>query len=89
MNGHNPNQRTPNADDLLRQINQKLHSNSDEMKQTLGSDTVNKMMNNINHVNKQQLQNILNDEEATKRLLSSPQAQALLKKLQGNQNKQK
>ena len=43
-----------------------------------------KIINKMDSNQAKKLQNILNDKEATERLLQTPQAQALIKKLMGD-----
>ena len=46
-------------------------------------DTVNQLLKSLSEEDTKRLQSVLSDEQATKAILSSPQAQALLKKLSG------
>ena len=79
MNHQNKQQ----LDQLLKQASEKLGSNPEAIKKAVGPGTVDKLMSSMSEADTQRLKSILADEEATKAILSSPQAQALLKKLSG------
>ena len=60
---------------------QALGASPDEMKKAASSGDVQALTSRLSPQQLQQLQKILSDESATKRLLATPQAQALLKSL--------
>lgn len=71
-------------------------TNASEMLQNAGINTDNiseqktqALFDKLSSEQKQKLANILNDKEATKRILATPQAQALLKSLSGKTNPKK
>lgn len=71
-------------------------TNANEMLQNAGINTDNiseqktqALFDKLSPEQKQTLNNILNDKEATKRLLATPQAQVLLRSLSGKANPKK
>lgn len=55
----------------------------------ISKDKVAAMVNKLSPEQRKQLDSILNDKEATKKLLASPQAQALMKSLSNGKNNKK
>lgn len=68
---------------LLNLVAQRLGKRPDELQQQAQSGNLQNLLSNMNPNDAAKLQQVLGDAEATKKLLSSPQAQALLKKLNG------
>ncbi len=50
----------------------------------MDKDSVNKMFNNLSKEQQKKVQSILADKNQTEKILQSPQAQAILKKLMGD-----
>lgn len=76
----------PNQDELqnlLKVAAQRLGTNPEQLKQQAENGTLQKMLNNLNANDAAKLQQVLSDKEAANRLLSTPQAQMLLKKFLG------
>ena len=72
-------------DKLARQAGKQLNMRPEQLKRSAQSGDVKSILNNLTDSQAQQVQNILNDKNALKQLLSSPQAAALLKGLQKNE----
>ena len=72
-------------DKLARQVGKQLNMRPEQLKRSAQSGDVKSILNNLTDSQAQQVQNILNDKNALKQLLSSPQAAALLKGLQKNE----
>ena len=73
----------PNQDELQKLLNtaaQRLGTNPDQLKKSAQNGDLSKMLGNLNANDAKKLQQVLNDPEAANKLLSTPQAQALLKK---------
>jgi hypothetical protein len=69
---------------MINNLSQKLGVSEDELKNATKSGKIDKLLKNNNNINSEKLQSILNDPEKTKQILNSPQAQALIKLLSGN-----
>lgn len=70
--------------DIINSLSKRLGENPDKLKQNAQSGDIGKILNQMDRKQAQKVQNILNDKEQTERLLKTPQAQALLKKLMGD-----
>ena len=64
-------------------LNSLMSKSEDEQKKTAMN-----LLNNMDSVQSRQIKSILGDEEKLKQILSSPQAQQLIKKLKGSNNGQ-
>ena len=98
---HRPNQRpsnrptpppkkssAPDSEQLDRLVNtasKHLNTSPDELKNAAQSGNMQKLFSQMSPSQAQQLQKILSDENAAKKLLSTPQAQALLRGLSKNE----
>lgn len=67
---------------LLKITAQRLGSTPEALKQAAQNGDLSKMLGNAGQAESAAMQKILSDPEAAKKLLSSPQAQALLKMFQ-------
>ncbi len=67
--------------ELLRQAAQQLGTDPSVIQSSAQSGNVNGLLKNLRPQDAQNLQKVLADKEATAKMLSSPQAQALMKKL--------
>ena len=73
----------PNQDELQKLLNtaaQRLGTNPDQLKNSAQNGDLSKMLGNLNANDAKKLQQVLNDPDEANKLLSTPQAQALLKK---------
>lgn len=79
-----PSQRTPDPNklqEMLNQAAQQLGTDPNKLQQSSQKGTVDQLLKQLKPQDAQNLQKILSDKEATARVLNSPQAQALMKKL--------
>ncbi len=79
--GSNPQGRQ-NLNNLLDQLSQKLGPSPEQLKSAAKSGDTSKLLDQLKPDDAQRLEKILSDKKATEKLLSSPQAQALMKLLQ-------
>lgn len=70
--------------DILNSLSARLGESPDKLKSNIQSGNMSKMLNNMDKSKANKIQEILNDKEKTEKLLNTPQAQALLKKLMGD-----
>lgn len=70
--------------DILNSLSKRLGENPDTLKKNAQNGDINKILNQMDSKQAQKVQNILNDKEQTEKILKTPQAQALLKKLMGD-----
>ena len=68
---------------LIEQLSQRLNTDSGEVKAALQKGNLDKVLMNMDQKQAQKIGQILNDPEQSKKILSTPQAQALIKKLMG------
>lgn len=69
---------------ILNSLSQRLGESPDKLKANMQNGDMSKVFNNMDRKQAERVQSILNDREKTEKLLSTPQAQALLKKLMGD-----
>lgn len=68
-------------DQLLKTVSQKLGKNPDQVRSSAQSGDLSGVLNNMKPADAERLQKVLSDKNATEKLLSTPQAQKLLKTL--------
>ncbi|HHZ05926.1 MAG TPA: hypothetical protein GX401_03965 [Clostridiales bacterium] len=73
-----------NMDNLLNTLSQRLGTSPEALQQAVQKNNMGKLLGNMDKAQADKLQKILSDKEASKKLLDSPQAKALLKKLMGD-----
>ena len=71
-------------ENILNSLAQKLGENPNEIKKNAQKGEVGSLLNKMDGKQASKVQDILNDKEKTERLLNTPQAQALIKKLMGD-----
>ena len=71
---------------LLKLTAQRMGSTPEALKQAAQNGDLSQVMGSMTSGENQAMQKVLSDPEAAKKLLSTPQAQALLKMLQGGKN---
>lgn len=69
---------------LIDTLSKRLGTEPDKLQQAAQQGDVKNLLNKMDQKQADKLQKILSDEQATKKLLETPQAQALLKKLMGD-----
>jgi len=72
-------------DDLVNTASRQLNTSPEELKNAAQNGNMQKLFSQMSPSQAQQLQKILSDENAAKKLLSTPQAQALLRGLSKNE----
>ncbi len=78
------NNKDKQIQDLINSLSKRLGENPDKLKANAQQGDISKILNKMDSNQAQKIQEILNDREATEKLLKTPQAQALLKKLMGD-----
>ncbi len=73
-----------NSENLLKKVSEYLGKSPDELKKAVKSGNLPQNLNNISKDDSSNLQKVLSDKNLTSKLLSSPQVQKLLKKLNGD-----
>ena len=68
---------------MIDQLSQRLNADSKDVRAALEKGNLDKVLQNMNHTQAEKISRILSDPEESKKVLSSPQAQALIKKLMG------
>ena len=72
-----------NLQDLINTASQRLRTTPEDLKKASQQGNVQNLLNQLDGEQAKKVQQILNDKEASQKLLNTPQAQALLKKLMG------
>lgn len=78
-----PNISAEKEQELLNAASQRLGQSPDRLKQALQNGEVKSMLKNMSPQQAQKVESILNDPAAAQKLLSTPQAQMLLKRFMG------
>ncbi|MBQ8057769.1 MAG: hypothetical protein IJ275_05480 [Ruminococcus sp.] len=68
---------------LINQLSQRLNADSNEVRAALQKGNLDKVLSNMDKKQADKIGAILSDPEESKKILSTPQAQALIKKLMG------
>ena len=68
---------------MLQALSQRLDMPAGDIRSALEGGSMHKLISKMDKKQSDQIEAILNDEEQAKRLLSTPQAQAIMKKLIG------
>ncbi len=68
---------------MIDQLSQRLNADTKDVRAALEKGNLDKVLQNMNHTQAEKISRILSDPEESKKVLSSPQAQALIKKLMG------
>ena len=77
------NENNEKAENLLNKVSQYLGKNSSELKNAAQNGDMSKVLNNLNAEDSQKIQKVLTDKNLATKLLSTPQAQKLIKDLLG------
>lgn len=70
--------------ELLKTASQKLNTNPEQLKKAAEGQKLDSVLKNIDPKDAEKVKKILADKDATQKLLSTPQAQALLNKFMKN-----
>lgn len=73
-----------NLQNLINTASQRLGTSPDKLKKASQQGNVQDLLSGLSNDQAKKVQQVLNDKEASQKLLNSPQAQALLKKLMGD-----
>lgn len=80
ISGENSNQINP---EMLQEVEKKTGISSEELKKAANTGDLSNLVKNLGKDNTQKIEKILSDKESAMKLLSTPKAKALLKKLLG------
>lgn len=69
--------------DMLKEAEKKMGMTPDQIKKAIDSGDVSGIMKNLGKTDAQKVQKVLSNKDSAMKLLSTPQAQALLKKFLG------
>lgn len=69
---------------ILNTLSAKLGESPEKLKANAQNGDISKILDKMDSKQAQQVQNILNDKEKTEKILNTPQAQSLIKKLMGD-----
>ena len=82
-----PNMSNNQLEALLKLTAQRMGTTPEALKQAAQNGDLSRMMGNMDQNQSAAMQKVLNDPEAAKKMLSSPQAQKLLQMFQGGNGK--
>lgn len=68
---------------IVEQISNRLGTSKNDIESALNSGNYSKLFSNLDEEKRKKIEGILSDKEQTKKLMDSPQAQAIIKKLMG------
>ena len=71
-------------DALLNMVSKKMGTTPDKLKNDIQSGNLNQLTNGMSQEESAKLKQVLSNKELTEKIASSPEAQALIKKLSGN-----
>ena len=72
---------SPSYDALLRQVSQKLGTDPGKLRAAAQNGSVQDLLNGMKPSDAQRVRSLLNNQSELEKLMQSPQAQALMKKL--------
>lgn len=75
---------TDKQQEMLRMLSKKLGQSPEQIRESAASGNIEGLLGKMNPKEREKAASLLNDPEATKKLLENPQVQALIKKLNGN-----
>ena len=78
------NENNPNFENLLKSVSDKLGKSPEELKKASETGNIENLLGNLWPNDAQKIQKILSDKNAANKILSTPQAQSLIKKLLGD-----
>lgn len=78
------NENNPNFENLLKSVSDKLGKSTEELKKASETGNIENLLGNLRPNDAQKIQKILSDKNAANKILSTPQAQSLIKKLLGD-----
>ncbi|MEI3542594.1 MAG: hypothetical protein V8P98_07350 [Acutalibacteraceae bacterium] len=78
------NENNQNFENLLKSVSDKLGKSPEELKKASETGNIENLLGNLRPNDAQKIQKILSDKNAANKILSTPQAQSLIKKLLGD-----
>ena len=78
------NENNPNFENLFKSVSDKLGKSPEELKKASETGNIENLLGNLRPNDAQKIQKILSDKNAANKILSTPQAQSLIKKLLGD-----
>lgn len=69
---------------LLKSVSDKLGKSPEELKKATTSDNIENLLGGLNQNDAQKIKKILSDKDVANKILATPQAQNLIKKLLGD-----
>lgn len=78
------NENSKNIENLLNTVSNRLGKSPEELQKATQSGDISSILSNLNSKDAEKIQNVLSDKDAANKLLSSPQAQSLIKKMLGD-----
>ena len=78
------NENNTNFENLLKSVSDKLGKSPEELKKASETGNIENLLGNLRPNDAQKIQKILSDKNAANKILSTPQAQSLIKKLLGD-----
>lgn len=79
----NKSQKPSSLDEMLKKASQKLGTSPENLKKVAEEKNINHLLKNISAKESQKIEKTLSNKEELSKLLSTPKAQQLLKKLLG------
>lgn len=76
-----------NLENLLNSVSEKLGKSPEELKKATKNGSLENLLGGLNQNDAQKIQKVLSDKNIANKLLASPQAQSLIKKLLGDNTK--
>lgn len=78
------NEKNKQINDLIKNISGRLGKSPDKLKSAMQSGNLNEIVNGLNPQDAEKIKKTLSDKNITSKMLSSPQAQKLIKDLLGD-----
>lgn len=75
---------TDKQNEMLEMLSKKLGQSPAEIKESAQSGNIQGLLSKMNPEQREKVNSLLSNPEATKKLMENPQVQALIKKLSGN-----
>ncbi len=73
-----------NRNDIMQELSKKLGASSSEIESSAKSGNIENILSKMSPAQQAKVRSLLNNPEETRKILESPQVQALMRKLSGN-----
>lgn len=70
--------------DIMQELSKKIGANPKELEESAKSGNMESILNKLNPSQREKVESLLADPDRTRKIMESPQVQALIRKLQGN-----